>query len=669
MKNTRVVIGLPLFLGILGALLFLFFQARGIYGGDSGDLVTAAYQMGIPHPPGYPLYTFLSWLLTHLPFFTVAWRVGILSSLPHGAVVSLLYLLVFRLTKRRMVALFSALALFGNYLFFLYAVTPEVFALFDLFLILLVYLLIAWRRTKHTKYLAWASFVFGLSLTHHHVMLFFVPAIIYWVWINKKLLFFSFHSLIHLSVYFFIGLLPYLYIPVAARGSAIINWDRPVDVSGFVRLVTRADYGTFVSGGFYGAHPVERLLQIQGYFQLLLVDLTWVGVIFILSGCIWLWRHDRQLLYFFVIALFFLGPAFFFYASFPLFNRFNWGTYERFLLPSYMFLYIILGVGFYQVLTWIDRLFSKRWFLWKNAGRYACALVFFVYPVSMAGVTLWRFVGLPQDQTAQNLGVDLLESVPSGSIVLVSRDTPLFTSQYVRYAQGVRSDVVLLHANKLSLSDYQKVIAGNFPFLKIPEATGSQFSTEFIKVNAGKFPIFTNTLFPLERGWFWVPHGLLYQLTPETSLPSMDIFYRDNRLVWDRLHDPANGILARYNHLMLSDVRDVYASARIEFGKTLLKAGKLDQAKEELTKALAYGGDTQVSDAYLLIGLSELFAKHCNEAIDAFAKARAASIILAKELPLYEAVTYRDCTNDQVKAKDLFDEYEKLRQKEEIPLR
>ncbi|MEJ0089834.1 MAG: DUF2723 domain-containing protein [Limisphaerales bacterium] len=42
---------------------------------DSGELCTASYYAGIPHPPGYPFWTLYSWLWTLVPFGNVAWRV------------------------------------------------------------------------------------------------------------------------------------------------------------------------------------------------------------------------------------------------------------------------------------------------------------------------------------------------------------------------------------------------------------------------------------------------------------------------------------------------------------------------------------------------------------------------------------------------------------------
>jgi tetratricopeptide (TPR) repeat protein len=42
---------------------------------DCGELCTASYYAGIPHPPGYPFWTLYSWLWTLVPFGNVAWRV------------------------------------------------------------------------------------------------------------------------------------------------------------------------------------------------------------------------------------------------------------------------------------------------------------------------------------------------------------------------------------------------------------------------------------------------------------------------------------------------------------------------------------------------------------------------------------------------------------------
>src|SRR5205823_4605669 len=49
--------------------------------GDSGELILAAHSLGIPHPPGYPVWLLLARLADLLPWGTVALRVNALSAL------------------------------------------------------------------------------------------------------------------------------------------------------------------------------------------------------------------------------------------------------------------------------------------------------------------------------------------------------------------------------------------------------------------------------------------------------------------------------------------------------------------------------------------------------------------------------------------------------------
>ena len=59
---AAVAVGLSLFLFVVYALG----ASRTIYVGDSGELITAVYLLGVPHPSGYPLFVMLGKLWTLL---------------------------------------------------------------------------------------------------------------------------------------------------------------------------------------------------------------------------------------------------------------------------------------------------------------------------------------------------------------------------------------------------------------------------------------------------------------------------------------------------------------------------------------------------------------------------------------------------------------------------
>ena len=60
--------------------------------------------------------------------------------------------------------------------------------------------------------------------------------------------------------------------------------------------------------------------------------------------------------------------------------------------------------------------------------------------------------------------------------------------------------------------------------------------------------------------------------------------------------------------------------------------------------------------------------KQCDRAIDAFARAKASALFPDATTVLFQAVTYRDCAGDVRRAKELFDEYETVKKKEETPI-
>jgi Protein of unknown function (DUF2723) len=71
---------------VASALLYAVTCARTVTGEDAGDLLAAAHQFGVPHPPGYPLWLLLSWTADHsMPWLTTAWRIAMVSGISAAA--------------------------------------------------------------------------------------------------------------------------------------------------------------------------------------------------------------------------------------------------------------------------------------------------------------------------------------------------------------------------------------------------------------------------------------------------------------------------------------------------------------------------------------------------------------------------------------------------------
>src|SRR5256885_4395471 len=64
---------------------------------DSGELATGSFYAGIPHPPGYPVWTIYTWIWTRiLPFGNIAWRVSVGVAVGSALAAGLLAMLVSR---------------------------------------------------------------------------------------------------------------------------------------------------------------------------------------------------------------------------------------------------------------------------------------------------------------------------------------------------------------------------------------------------------------------------------------------------------------------------------------------------------------------------------------------------------------------------------------------
>lgn len=73
-----LVVGLFLFLSSF--FVYLTHLAPSIVTGDSADATIASYVLGIPHPPGFPVYTWFGHIFTFIPLGDIAYRVNLMSA-------------------------------------------------------------------------------------------------------------------------------------------------------------------------------------------------------------------------------------------------------------------------------------------------------------------------------------------------------------------------------------------------------------------------------------------------------------------------------------------------------------------------------------------------------------------------------------------------------------
>ncbi len=586
---------------------YIFFQSQSIFGGDGGDLVSAICTGGIPHPPGYPLYTLVGRLLFNgIKIFTPAWRVSLLSSIPAAGTLIIIFLIIFKFTKSVLSGLVGVSALAFSYLFWLYASVPEVFSLNNFFFVLLLYLtILLLENISDKRVYAW-FLIAGLSASHHHFSLWFYPVLGLFVYFyNRK----YWHKKIWLKIikcffFFSLGLIPYLYVPLAARTYPLVSWDNAVNLENFFHLITRQGYGSFVST------PGALQTGFMSRFPLLINGITLIPhffgepwTLFIIAGFIYLFKNQKKSFYLFS-ALLAAELLFLFYTGFPLRENdlFTQGTYSRFLMPEIIMSGILLGVGVF----WI----SKRLISISKLKvlKLLIMISFFIIPLSLFARNMPKIYALRSDFTAENLGRDLLSTVPPGGILVLTGDTPAFNSEYVNFCLKEYSSI-----RPLLISIPPEAFKKIFPDLNVLFKSKSQgdFLREFVQLQASGSALFSNDVNVFSGGNF-VPEGLLFRYYSDNKMPSLDEVEIKNKKIWSGYHDPRTGILKWFYPTTLADVLTIYNGGALQVGAYFFDEKKYDKAEEYLKKALDYNPDD--IDAGTLLAIAYSHGKKCSDA-------------------------------------------------------
>src|SRR5436190_12968164 len=174
---------------------------------DSGELATGSFYAGIPHPPGYPVWTIFTCIWTKLlPFNNVAWRVAVGSAFSGALASGMLAIVVSRGSSmivesiddlknidRRwenlmcIISGFVAGTLLGfNGYMWSQAVIVEVYPLSVVSLMGVVVCLLRWAYAPHQhRYLYWAFFSYGICVNNHQSLLVIAMGVEVLVWLAE----------------------------------------------------------------------------------------------------------------------------------------------------------------------------------------------------------------------------------------------------------------------------------------------------------------------------------------------------------------------------------------------------------------------------------------------------------------------------------------------------
>nr|XP_014999257.1 transmembrane protein 260 isoform X2 [Macaca mulatta] len=413
------------------AAVFTLTLPPSVPGGDSGELITAAHELGVAHPPGYPLFTLVAKLaITLFPFGSIAYRVNLLCGLFGAVAASLLFFTVFRLSGSSAGGILAAGVFSFSRLTWQWSIAAEVFSLNNLFVGLLMALTVHFEEAATAKER------------------------------SKEL---SLGSLLKLSLYFSAGLLPYIHLPISSYlNHARWTWGDQTTLQGFLTHFLREEYGTFsLAKSEIGSSMSEILLsQVTNMRTELSFNIQALAV----CANICLARKDRQnpsLVWLFT-GMFCIYSLFFAWrANLDISKPLFMGVVERFWMQSNAVVAVLAGIGLAAVVSETNRVLNSNGL---QCLEWLSATLFVVYQIYSNYSICDQRTNYVIDKFAKNL----LTSMPHDAIILLRGDLPGNSLRYMHYCEGLRPDISLVDQEMMTYEWYLPKMAKHLPGVNFP---------------------------------------------------------------------------------------------------------------------------------------------------------------------------------------------------------
>ena len=495
--------GIPSFKAELVCAAAVFLAALLLYGWtlaptvtptDSGDLIVAAYGLGVAHPPGVPIWVMLAHLASLVPLGNVAVRINFSDAFFAALACAVLTLVVAELmitatylatskrskkgaqsrsrgtssassaasdedsgTDRLLVfapALGAGLLMAFSRTLWSYATIAEVYTLNTLLILIVFFLMQRWRRciivdrgenretvTIHDSWLYAAAAVFGLALGDHHVTVgLTLPAVAVIVCRTQGFRFFASRRLLYAAL-FSIGALVavYAYLPFAASRSPLINWGNPRSPQEIWWHITGRQYRVFLhfTPGIMGVQFVE-------FFRMLLREFgpAWLPLSLVLAfaGFAAAYRQDRTTFWF---LLFIVIANLAYDLSYEIAE-----DKDAYYLPVFIAIALAASFG----IRWLIQLTAaKSISLGKSFGVAATAVLL---TSATAFAANWPFTNRRHYFIAHDYVENLFSAIKPNGLLLTQDWQVVSPTFYVQEIERERPDVKAVDINLLRRSWY-----------------------------------------------------------------------------------------------------------------------------------------------------------------------------------------------------------------------
>jgi len=426
-KNTRPLLSLTgqdtmtaIGLSIVTLGVYAFTAAPGVTMEDSADFMNGVLTLGVVHPPGYPLYTFLGHLFSYLPLGDPAFRVNLFSSLWGALCLGVMFLNLRILSISPLHAVSASLFLGFTPVFWSKTAVAEVYSLNAFLLAAVVFWILNYNRDKKSWQLYLTGLFTGLALANHYPLA---------ILSGLGLLFLLDRRDLHLpdifkaTLFLVLGLTPYLYLFIQAYNPEIqYNFGKLSD-PGMVLDHIRRKYTAAGPGGTLWDKSLLSLWYLKAVTANFLL-----GTLFLAVGVIFSFMRRWKYRIPFLLAALCPSIGLIFIINVP-----NVPLYRSYLvdfsLPAFMFFSVFVAFG---LKTLTDRYSHPRTLQVSLLVIVLSTQVAFQFPRASHH----------NDRLPEIWGAELLDSLKPNSILILCDANP-FLVYFTQLIRGVRKDVTI----------------------------------------------------------------------------------------------------------------------------------------------------------------------------------------------------------------------------------
>jgi hypothetical protein len=507
-KENKIFAGITF---LLSFIVYFITMAPTVSFWDCGEFSACSYIMGVPHPPGTPLFQLIGRVFTLIPWKDVAFRTNLISVFSTAFTISILFLIIVRFIQewRGQAKTFEEKVIvnaggfigamsfaFTDTLWF-NAVETEVYAMSIFLTALTFWLFLMWMDNytdyKSVRFLLLVLYLFGLGAGVHLLNLLVIPSILLLIIFTEKKLLLRYDLWGALPILIIIGYSTYLMIIIRAGLHPAINENNPDNWENFVKYLKREQYGTesqfttfFHRVAPFWAYQVKKMflryfgwqfigkgttIGTDGYIAENLSFRGLYGLPFILgiAGMVHHfykdWKRALSILIFFIMT----GIALVVYLNQP-----DPQPRERdyVYVGCFLAFAIWIGIGMVGILEGIITKLKENVNLKWIAVSAVILIIIFIIPVNML-----RFNFDEHDRTGNYVPWDysynILQACEPNAILITNGDNDTFPLWYLQEVEGIRKDVRIANLSLLNTNWYILQLKNEEP--KVPISLSDEF--------------------------------------------------------------------------------------------------------------------------------------------------------------------------------------------------